>query len=348
MNGGVTRALWFTDPRRAEIREEELPALAPNQVRVRAVTSLVSSGTEMRVYRGELDPEMPLGLETFGGSARFPIKYAYQIVGDIIEAGLESGYDVGERVFARHPHQELFNVRADPFLLSRVPKELDAERAVFANLLDVALNCMLDVPVRIGDVVVVFGQGTIGAFCAQLARRTAGRVIVVDPIESRRRAAIEAGADAAVHPREAREAVYELSGGRGADISIEVSGAPAALQQAFAVTGQEGTIAVVSFFGARIVELVLAPEFHFRRLRMISSQVRGVSSALQARWTLDRRFESVFWLLQDESLLTPISHIFPFERAPEAYTLLDEHPEETQGVILRYDGASLSSNDGHE
>lgn len=334
---GVARALWFAAPRRAELREEPVAAPAADQVLVRGITSLISSGTEMRVYRGEVDPESDLGLETFAGSFRFPLKFAYQIVGVVERAGAQSGYEPGQLVFARHPHQDTFTIRNRPFLLFPLPPDLPPNRAAFANLLDVALNCMLDVPVRIGDAVVVYGQGVVGSFCAQLARRTAGALVVVDPIERRRRIALEWGADAAVGPADAPAAIQELTRGRGADVSIEASGAPAALQQAVQTTGPEGDIAVVSFFGSKSVPLVLSPEFHFRRLRITSSQVRSVGSGLQPRWTLERRMQTVFRLLADRALVTPVTHVLPFSRAPEAYGLLEAHPEETMGILISYE-----------
>ena len=331
---GVTRALWFAAPRRAELREEPVAEPADEQVLVRGITSLISAGTEMRVYRGEVDPGGNLGLETFAGSLSFPVKYSYQIVGVVERAGARSGYAPGQRVFARHPHQEAFTIGNKPFLLYRLPADLPPRRAAFANLLDVALTCMLDVPIRIGDAVVVYGQGVVGSFCAQLARRTAGVLVVVDPIEARRRIALEWGADVAVAPADAPAAIDELTQGRGADVSIEASGAPAALQQAVETTGQEGTIAAVSFFGSKTVPLVLAPAFHFRRQHLISSQVRHVPAGLQPRWTLERRMQTVFRLLADDSLVTPVTHVLPFSRAPEAYVLLDAHPEETMGILL--------------
>jgi 2-desacetyl-2-hydroxyethyl bacteriochlorophyllide A dehydrogenase len=332
----TTRALWFTGPRVAELRTEQVGAPGPDEVKVRAIASVVSAGSEMRVYRGQVDPAMGLGLEVFDGGFDFPIKFAYQTVGEVEEAGADSGYVPGERVFVRHPHQERFVVRNAPFILHRVPEDLVAERAVFANLLDVAFNSMLDVPVRIGELVVVYGHGVIGAFCAQLARRTAGALVVVDPIEGRREAALTFGADAAVAPEDAAAVIDALSEGRGADLSIEVSGAPAALQQAIRTTAQEGTISVVSFFGGREVPLILSPEFHYRRQRIISSQVRDVAGVLMPRWTLQRRMQAVFDLLRDPGLVTPISHVVPFEEAPIAYQLIDEHPEETTGVVLTY------------
>jgi threonine dehydrogenase-like Zn-dependent dehydrogenase len=323
----TTRALWFTSPRHAEILEESIEAPRAGEVLVRGIRSIVSSGTEMRVYRGEVDPAMPIGLETFRGSFTFPVKYAYQIVGEIEEAGGESGFEVGQRVFARHPHQERFVVRAGEFLLFGLPDGLDPDKAAFSNLL----------AVRVGDVVVVYGQGVIGSFVAQLARRNAGVLIVVDPIEARRTAALELGADAALDPADAPAAIEQLSKGRGADISFEVSGAPAALQAAIRGTGQEGTIAVVSFFGGVSVPLVLSPEFHFRRQRIVSSQVRQLGSGLQPRWSLERRMQTVFGLLARDEVFTPISHVLPFDRAPEAYALLDSHPGDTAGILISYD-----------
>jgi threonine dehydrogenase-like Zn-dependent dehydrogenase len=329
-------ALWFTAQRRAELVAEEVAYPGPGQVTVRGIASLVSAGTEMLVYHGHVPAEDDLGLETCAGTFGFPVKYAYQIVGEVEAVGDGAPFAAGDLVFARHPHQELFTMRADPTLIFRLPDRLSPQRAIFANLLDVALNCNLDVPVRHGDCVVVYGQGIVGSLCAQLVRRTAGRLIVVDPVAPRRELALSWGADAAVEPAEALQTVLELSGGRGADVSIEVSGAPAALQAAIVGTGQEGTIVALSFFGRRPVPLVLSPEFHYRRQRIISSQVSSIGSGLQTRWSMERRMATVLRLLADDGLRTPISHTLPFARAPEAYRLLDEHAAETTGVMLDY------------
>lgn len=334
------QALWFTARRRAEIREETVLAPKASQLLVRAVVSLISAGTELLVYRGELPAEDDLRLETCAGSFGFPVKYAYQVIGEVEEAGLASGFRQGELVFCRHPHQSLFTVESSGSLVSRVPLDVRPERAVFVNLLEVALNATLDVPVRFGDVVVVYGQGVVGSFCAQLARRTAGQVVVVDPIESRRTRALSLGADAAVTPDGVADTVEDLSAGRGADVCIEASGAPAALQSAIDVTGQEGTIASVSYFGTRLVPLLLSPRFHFGRQRLVSSQVSSLGSGLQPRWTVERRTAAAFDLLRSDWLDTPVSHRFAFGRAAEAYRMLDEGAEPAMGILLTYDDRS--------
>jgi threonine dehydrogenase-like Zn-dependent dehydrogenase len=332
----TAHGLWFTAARRAELLAEPVKKPTGPEVTIRAITSLVSAGTEILVYRGELGAEDELGLETCAGSFGFPVKYAYQVVGEVIEAGPEARFKPGQILFVRHPHQDYFTVRSDGWLISAVPDGLSPERAVFVNLLEVALNCDLDVPVRIGDCVVVYGQGVVGSFAAQLSRRMAGSVIVVDPIIERRKAALEWGADAAFAPSDAAAGIAERTGGRGADICIEATGSPSALQAAISAAGQEATIAVISFFGTRTVPLVLSPEFHYRRQRIVSSQVSSLGSGLQPRWSRERRNAVAFDLLRRDWLVTPISHRLPFSRAPEAYAILDTSPGEAMGIVLEY------------
>jgi threonine dehydrogenase-like Zn-dependent dehydrogenase len=289
----------------------------------------------MLIYRGEGAGE--LGLETCDGSFDFPVKYAYQVVGRVTEAGPGSSYSPGEVVFARHPHQTFFTMNSESGLITRVPAGLAPERAAFTNLLSVALTTQLDVPVRFGDCVAVYGQGIVGSLAAQLSARTAGKLIVVDPIESRRERALRLGADLAVDPDSAPDAIQDATDGRGLDIAIEASGAPAALQAAINSTGQEGTIVAVSFFGTRSVPLVLAPEFHYRRQRIISSQTSSLGSGLQPRWTPARRDSVSLALLQQDWLETPITNRVPFKDAPAAYESLDTRPDQVMSVLLDYE-----------
>jgi threonine dehydrogenase-like Zn-dependent dehydrogenase len=147
----------------------------------------------------------------------------------------------------------------------------------------------------------------------------------------RRELALAYGADAAVTPEEAAWAVRELSGGRGADVTFEASGAPAALQSAFGLTAEYGTIAVLSYFGHAPVPLVLAPEFHWKRQRIVSS-----NAGIQQRWDPTRRTQAALELLPRLGVETLVSRRVPFVEAPSAYRLVDESPTEVVGVVLDY------------
>jgi 2-desacetyl-2-hydroxyethyl bacteriochlorophyllide A dehydrogenase len=330
------RAVWFESLRTANLREESVEQARSDQLTVRAITSLISQGTELQVYRGQISAETDLGLETCAGTFAFPVKYAYQVVGRVESAGDRVPFAVGDLVFARHPHQDLFTMRFNPELIFKLPEDLDPEVAAFSNLADVALNAVLDVPPRLGDVVVVFGQGIVGTFAALFARKVAGTLVVVDPLADRRDRALSHGADHAVHPDDALRIVQDVSSGRGADVTIEASSAPPALQQAIAVTGQEGSIAVVSYYGTRPVTLTLAPEFHFRRHRIVSSQVSSLGSGLQPRWDFGRRMDTVLALLATLPVKQMVTHRFDVAEAPAAYRFVDTRADETLGVLFTY------------
>lgn len=342
-NDRAARALWIIDKRSAELRDETLPAtLGPMDVLVRAECSLVSAGSEMNVYRGETSSAPEVVLPLMGGTLPFPVKYGYQVVGTVIEAGSASGHAVGERVFVRHPHQDLFAVDASsPTVLYAIPAGVEAERVAFVGLCRVALNCRLDAPVRVGDCVAVSGLGVIGSLCAHLARRTAHTLVAIDPLPQRRELAAWLHADATVAPEDAIAAIAELTNGRGVDVFIEASGAPPALQTGLDCTATEGTIVVPAWYGTRPVSLTLTPAFHFRRLRVISSFVGMIGSGLQPRWSWERQIGAALAELEDVPVASLITHRVPFAEAPRAYSLIDERPVETLGVLLDYrDGAS--------
>ena len=335
----IARALWLTAPRTAELREEPVPAPCAGEVRIRAVASAVSQGTEMLVYRGQVPADLPLDLPTLAGSFGFPIKYGYASTGRVTDVGAGvTGLAPGDLVFVHHPHQSAYTVPAT--LPVRLPCGLDPERGVFTANLETAVNVLLDTPLRLGETVVVFGQGTVGLLITQLLRRAgAGCVVAVDPLPGRRAIALAAGATAAFAPdADLAAEVRRLNHGRAADVAIEVSGAAPALQAAIDVVADEGTVVAVSWYGTKQVTLTLGGHFHRGRVRLLSSQVGHVNPALAPRWDRERRLDVALDLLPLLDLGCLISHRIPLADAPDAYRLVDEQPEASMQVLLTYDG----------
>ena len=332
------RSLWFAAPRTAELRPADAPLPGPGEVRVRALASAVSAGTEMLVYRGEVPKDLPLDLPTFAGSYGFPIKYGYALAGRILDAGPDvESLAPGDPVFVHHPHQDVFVVPAETAV--RLPDDLDPLLGVFAANLETALNVVHDAPLRLGEWALVFGQGVVGLLVARLLTLSGAKVLAVDPLEKRRRLALAGDAHGALKPDEDLGArVGEATAGRGADVAVEASGSGAALQAAIECVADEGTVVVASWYGTKPVSLALGGRFHRGRVRLRSSQVGRLSPELSVRWDRARRMETVVGLLDRLRLEELISHRIPFGETPEAYQLLDERPEETVQVVLDYEG----------
>jgi 2-desacetyl-2-hydroxyethyl bacteriochlorophyllide A dehydrogenase len=245
------------------------------------------------------------------------------------------GLRPGDTVFVHHPHQTEYVVPATTAI--PLGAGVEPRAGVFLANLETAINVVLDAAPRLGERVVVFGQGVVGLLITQLLRRTGvSQIVVVDPILRRRELALRLGADLALGQGEA-------TAGSEFDLAIEVSGNAAALDQALSSVAFGSTVVVCSWYGTKPVALTLGGPFHRRRLRIVSSQVGTIEASLQPRWSRERRLGLACDLVSELQLIPLISQCLPFERAAEAYCLVDEHPEETVQVVLTYAADAATS-----
>src|SRR5438477_4689138 len=139
----MAAAVWFPRARSVELRTEELAEPGPDEVRVRAALSAISHGTEMLVYRGEVDPDLPLDLPSLAGGFGFPLKYGYASVGRAVAVGRDvRGLREGDLVFALHPHQDEYVIRES--LVRRLPDRTAPEQGVFLATLETGTNVVRD------------------------------------------------------------------------------------------------------------------------------------------------------------------------------------------------------------
>ncbi len=335
------QSIWFNGVRDVEIRHESIAPVGKNEIQVSGICSLISQGSEMNYYRGESNLENLL-LPTAAGTPPFPVKFAYQTVGEIVDVG-DSGsiWEVGDRVFCSHPHQSLFNIvtapsltRGVPSLVRRVPGNIESKLAVFAGQCNVALNSHLHSPVRVGDCVAVSGLGVVGSFTAHLARKNARHLVLIDPSKGRRQIASWIGADAVVHPDDAADAINNFTDGQGVDLFMEVSGAPAALQMAIRNTVMHGRIDVSAWYGSRPVELMLSPEFHLRCQQIHSSHVHSLDTGIHPGWDHERAFQHSFHELEKIGFNALETKEYRFSDAVAAYQQVDMASDDVLGVLL--------------
>jgi 2-desacetyl-2-hydroxyethyl bacteriochlorophyllide A dehydrogenase len=339
------RSLYFTGPYQVSLREEALYPPGPGQVLVQTILSAISPGTELLIYRGQAPQDLAADtrLKALGGTLAFPLKYGYAAVGRVVELGPRvAPHWQGGLVFAFHPHEDLF--LAEPDELMVVPAGLAPEDAVFLPFLQTAVTLVLDGKPLLGENVVVFGQGIVGLLLtALLAAFPLARLVTLDGCLNRRLASQGLGAHASFDPVQpealAEVAAVLASGGHDdkADLAFEISGNPAALDQALAVTGFHGRVVIGSWYGAKTAELHLGGNFHRQRQLLISSQVSTVAPELSGRWTRERVIEAAWQMVQKVKPARFITHRFPLAQAAQAYELLDQRPEEAIQAILTHD-----------
>jgi 2-desacetyl-2-hydroxyethyl bacteriochlorophyllide A dehydrogenase len=166
--------------------------------------------------------------------------------------------------------QELWSVPAD--LLVALPADLSLETAALAEPVAVAVHDVRRSELTKGDRVVVIGGGPIGVLIATVARHFGGEVAVVELDPARRAQVANLGFET-VDPRETDQVAWvtEWTGGAGADVVFEVSGAAAAVLGATALAKVRGTLVVVAIHPTpREIDL---QRVFWRELRILGARV---------------------------------------------------------------------------
>jgi len=290
-------------------------------------------------YRGQVPADMPLdaNIAALAGDVRYPLRYGYACVGNVIEIGAQVDRAwLNRRVFSFQPHATHF--LACPSDLFPLPDNLSPQQAVFLPMIETAVNFLLDGAPLLGEQVVVLGQGVVGLLTtALLAHYPMARLVVFDRFALRRDQARGFGATDVFDPMEDRERAKELLGEGGADLTFELSGQPEALNLAIELTGFAGRIIIGSWYGRKSAALNLGGSFHRSRIRLISSQVSTMTPDLLARWNKQRRLDVAWSMLELVPVCDLITQSFPIAQAAQAYALLDQHPEQAVQVICTYD-----------
>lgn len=131
----------------------------------------------------------------------------------------------------------------------QIPDHVSFAEAALAEPLSCCVNGQEAVRLGLGDVVLIIGAGPIGGMHVLLAKAQGARSVIVSELyESRRRQAIELGADAAVDPeaQSLASVIGEASDGAGADVIIVAAPAPKAQEESLELAARQGRI---NFFG---------------------------------------------------------------------------------------------------
>ena len=259
------RAAVLTGIGQVEVQERPDPVARPGWVVVKVdVASLC--GTDAHQYEGRIDSTFP----------RVP---GHDFAGTVESVGEGVPPDLVGTFFAVKPSlpcgecaacldgrpldcgkKKLIGLWSDGCLAERiavpavnlvpVPEGVPPWGAALLEPFAVGLNCVDRLQVALGDTVLVLGQGPIGLAVARLvAASGAGQLIVTDVREEVFGVSEAYGATTCLDSRDANltQRVLDLTGGRGADVVIETSGAPPAVASVIDLVRKEGKASFIGY-----------------------------------------------------------------------------------------------------
>ncbi len=342
-----------------KIEFEEVPdePLTPSSIRIRSILNGISHGTEMIFFRG-IAPQMTNNID--GGLFQkreindnpYPIWHGYETVGEVIEVGSDvSNFNIGDIVWSGNCHADISvcdtTVTGRPFFLEQAPEGIDISAGIFLALGGVAYDGLLTSNLRIGEAGVVSGLGCIGLICVQLMANAGIKpIIAIDPLELRRKKALEFGADHVIDPGQGSvpEQIRDINSGKGADAAIETSGNWKALHEAVRCCASNyGRVVALGFYQGEGKDLRLGEEFHHSTFYpMGASSILAINHRCEPApgraWDRIRVYHTLAQMFGEGKIKTDglITNKFKFEEAQKGFDLIDKHPEEILKVILTF------------
>lgn len=260
----------LAEPKRFDIVEEPVPDIAPDELLLRV--------SACGVCASELDMFMGLA-----GHAAYPWYPGHEVSG-VVEAvgGAVEGFAKGDRVAAwvtTRGYAQYVAVKAEYcFPAGDVPLE-----AALGEPMACAVNAVELASVALGDDVVIIGAGFMGHLVQKLVElKGPNQVIVADARSDALERARAFGATRVVNVTQESlvGVVADATGGRGADVTFEVTGVQAALDQLDKVTRMSGTVAIVGYHQGEPRHIPLG-NWNWMAYKIVNAHFRELSTILR-------------------------------------------------------------------
>ena len=289
---------------------------------------------------------------------KLPPGLGYSSAGVVVEKGSEvDNLEIGDYVAcAGSPHATL--IYAPKNLFAKVPENVTPEEASFVTLGSIAMHGVRRAKPEFGDTFAVIGMGIVGQITAQILRNIGCSVIATDVIEERLKLAGRLGSDHTINAgkKDPVETVIDYTQGIGVDGVIVCAGSksPTPLIQAFEMCRDKGRVVLV---GAVPINLPRAPLYD-KEIDFFISRSYGPGRyeenyedkcldypLEEVRWTERRNMEEFLkWISEKKiDIKSLITHVFPIEKAADAYNLLIKEPNKTLAVLLSYQNSESSA-----
>lgn len=232
----TTRAVVIERPHYANLRQIKLTEPMPDAYVCQTLFSAISTGTDMKTYKGMQHPEQ----------CYYPLVPGYETAGIVVAKGPEArvDLDIGDRVMINECRKygdvcaawgggseftiKDSNTTNNQFDYSvKLPDNLTYEQGVLAYLACVPLKGIKRLTLRPNETVVVIGAGMVGISAMQELKilEPSLQVIAVERNAFRRSIAANY-ADIVCSPEDAVSVIHDATNGKMADQLMECSGNP--------------------------------------------------------------------------------------------------------------------------
>ena len=282
----MMKAAVFVDKGRIELADKPIPDVGPNDALVRITTTTIC-GTDVHILKGEypVAKGLTVGHEPVGvieklGSAVQGYTEGQRVIAGAICPNFNSyaaqdgapsqdgSYLIAQGLCGCHGYKATAGWRFGNLIdgtqaeyvlvpdaqanLAPIPDGLTDEQVLMCpDIMSTGFKGAENANIRIGDTVVVFAQGPIG-LCTTAGARLLGAttIIAVDGNDHRLGIAKKMGADVTLNFRnvDVVDEVMKLTGGKGADSSIEALGTQATFAQAMKVLKPGGTLSSLGVY----------------------------------------------------------------------------------------------------
>lgn len=282
----MMKAAIFVEKGRIEVVDKKIPDVGPNDALVKITTTTIC-GTDVHILKGEYPVAKgltighePVGIiEKLGSNVKGYQEGQRVIAGAICPSftsypcqdgfpSQDGAYLDEDGTCSCHGYKAtagwrfgntIDGAQAEYVLvpdaqanLAPIPDALSDEQVLMCpDIMSTGFKGAENANIRIGDIVAIFAQGPIG-LCATAGARLRGAsiIIAIDGSDSRLEVAKKMGATVTLNftKVDVIDEIMKLTGGRGADASIECLGRQSTFQQALKILKPGGTLSSLGVY----------------------------------------------------------------------------------------------------
>ena len=237
------KQIVFTAPNTAELLIVS-KTIGENDVCVKTAFSTISIGTERANIIG--DPNINASTPKTE-LVKFPRTVGYSSAGTVVsKGGNVTNVDIGDRVVVFWGKHANYNIVPKENVVKIEDDSISFEEAAISFIATFSLAAIRKTRLEIGESLLVLGGGILGQIAVQLANVCgAAPLIAADPKESRRKLALENGADYVFDPYDEDfvKNVKKVSG--GVNVAIESTGKGSGLNCALDCMAKFGRVSLL-------------------------------------------------------------------------------------------------------